>query len=122
MPYEFYKILHISSILGVFMALGGLALHAMHKGEPRFPGRTWAMLFHGVGLALVLVSGFGLMARLGVPQGNWPLWIWLKFATWLALGGVAALVLRAQKFPRLNWVIVLALGVCAAMIANLKPM
>lgn len=121
MSYSFYKILHLTSILGLFMALGGMCLHAMAGGTGRYPGRRWATLFHGIGLALIFVAGFGLMARINV-HWPWPLWIWIKVAMWVLLGGASALALRVPKMARFTWILILAMGFIAVFAANTKPL
>lgn len=121
MSYEFYKILHITGVVAIFMGLGAMLLQAMTGGSPKFPQRRWVMLFHGVGMLAVLVAGFGLMARSGVPQSEWPLWIKGKFLVWLAAGGISAAILRINKRAKVMWFVVLLIAFSAIALAVLKP-
>lgn len=121
MSYEFYKVIHMTGILAVFLALGAMSMHMLDLGTVRFPLRKWTMLWHGIGLAFVMFSGFGLMAKTGVPQSSWPIWVYLKLAIWLCLGGITALIYRVPKMGRFYWVIMVALGAAGALVANLKP-
>ena len=121
MSYGFYKVLHLVGILGIFISFGGLILHYGMGGTKKFSARKWIMITHGVGMALAFVAGFGLMARIGLMGGGWPLWIYLKVGIWLILGlGVAIVPRKPQWAPGL-WVILIALGGCATYLANFKP-
>jgi len=120
MSYEFYKILHLTSIFMIFMGLAGfLFAHAAQGTIPK-PMRILLASVHGVGLTLALVSGFGLAARLGLVQGL-PNWIYIKLGIWLILGGMIALAKRKSQlyFPlMISWIL---LGALAAFLAGTKP-
>ena len=68
---------------------------------------------HGVALVIVLVAGFGMIARLGMG-GGWPLWVWLKLVIWLVLGAATVFVRKAGESA--GWLLVLlpALGAVSA--------
>lgn len=122
MSYSFYKVLHLLGILGLFMSLGGICLQMIAGNKASFKGRKWAMIFHGLGLLIIFVAGFGLMARIGlVGAGGWPLWIWMKIVLWFALGGIISLMFRVPRLAYLWWVLALTLGGTAAWVANYKP-
>ena len=121
MSYGFYKVLHLISIMGIFLSLGALTLHVMAGGARKFPQRKWILITHGLGVAIALVAGFGLMARLGMMGQGFPLWIWGKLAIWLFFGLVVALVPRWPKSAGIVWILVLVLGGTAAYLANFKP-
>ena len=115
MSYETYKILHISGLFAVFMALGGLIVHG--TGRKRLLAIT-----HGVGLTVVLIAGFGLLARLGMAQpSSWPGWIYAKFALWLIAGGLMAIIPRKPALAKPLWFAVLALALVASWLAVAKP-
>jgi uncharacterized membrane protein len=98
MPYEVYKVLHLLAIFMVFASLGGLViLHRMGaEADEARRLRKLLAVFHGVALLVVIVAGFGLMARTGVGMGGsgWPAWIYGKMAIWLALGAASMFVRR----------------------------
>ncbi|MCB0411420.1 MAG: hypothetical protein KDD22_02770 [Bdellovibrionales bacterium] len=120
MSYEFYKVLHLVGVLGIFLSLGALTLHIMNSGEKKFSHRRWVMITHGIGMLLVFVAGFGLMARLNI-MGSWPGWIWTKLGFWLVLGVAPAFILRMSKAAGMIWVGIWIVGGLAAYLARFKP-
>ncbi len=117
MPYETYKLLHVVGLLLLFLGVGGLLLGAGSGGD-RAP-RSSAIL-HAAGLLVMLVAGFGMMARLGV-QWPWPGWLIAKLGVWLTIGALPVLV-RREILPRgLAWPVAGALGALAAWLAINKP-
>ncbi len=121
MSYGFYKVLHLMSIIGVFISLGALTLHVMAGGARKFPQRKWILITHGLGVVIALVAGFGLMARLGMMQNSWPLWIWGKVAIWVTLGFIVAFIPRFPKYAGPVWVFLILIAGTAAYLANFKP-
>lgn len=121
MSYGFYKILHLVSIMGLYMALGSMIFHMKAGGNKKFPQKRFLMITHGIALLFILIAGFGLLARLQVMQFPWPLWVWLKMAVWLMLGGITAIIYRKPKMAMILWWITLFLGGFAAYLANFKP-
>ncbi len=113
-----YKILHL---LGVFMVLMGVSGSLVANSIPADQQQQWkkrAGLFHGVGLLIVLVAGFGLLARLG---HGLELWVALKLLIWLALGAIIVLVRRLPQQGGLLWVAILVLATLAASLGQYKP-
>lgn len=121
MPYEFYKVLHIVGILMVFLALGGAALAGTAGLGKDHPWRKPLALTHGLGMLIVLVGGFGLLARLKFTGWPWPGWAVLKLVIWILLGGLLVLAKR-QQGGRIAWWIALLLGGTAAYLAIFKPL
>jgi hypothetical protein len=118
--YELYKWLHILGILMVFIAFGGAIFKEPQTATSgKDPARKTLSILHGVGLLLVLVAGFGMLARLGLVTET-PHWVWAKLAIWLALGAWIALALR-RKFPRIVLISgAVGLGAMAAALALWK--
>ena len=70
----------------------------------------------------MLVAGFGTAAQLGLPNpGTWPMWLWIKVAVWLVLGGIIVLIRRAPQLTTLLWWLLPLLGGIAAWAAIFKP-
>ena len=111
--YTVYKLIH---------SLGGVMVHVFNGGAKA--DNLWrkpAGITHGIGLFLVLLGGFGMMARLGI-QWPWPGWLLVKLAIWLVLGGVTGLVYRLGVSGKIMWVLVMLLGAIAAFMAIMKPL
>lgn len=124
MSIEFYRIVHLLGFACLFLALGGMASAAMTRAgapaEAELPAasKVWGPL-HGLGLVILLVAGFGAMAKLGL-RGPTP-WIWAKLLLWLTLGAAPAIFKRK---PQLSLYLVCALpllGLGAAALGILQP-
>jgi hypothetical protein len=121
-PLQAYKLVHIFGILLTFVALGGLALHAVNGGTKESNrGRRLVAASYGLGLLLILVGGFGMLARLGVASAGLPGWVWAKLVIWLAIGGLLALPYRKPESGRFLWWLGPLLGVVAGWLALYKP-
>lgn len=120
MPYEFYKVLHLTGLFFLFTSLGGMLVHVLNGGTREFPSRKMVGLIHGIGMLLLLVAGFGLAARLGLVSGL-PGWVWAKLVIWFILGGLPALIYRGRDKSKPLWAITIILGICAAYLAIYKP-
>jgi len=117
--YPAYKVLHLIGVLFLFTSLGGMAILS-RSGSTNPAARKLAMATHGIALAVILVAGFGLLARLGFMTAM-PVWAWCKIGIWLLL---ALAVLPLRRLPRLAgalWVALPLLGGVAAWLAVAKP-
>ena len=111
MDYNWYKILHVVGIVMVFMALGGLALRRADGGEEKTAGHRLVAIGHGIGLVIVLVSGFGMLAKLELGFDSWVIG---KLIIWLVLGGLLAMIRRMPQFGSLfYWLLPLLVGLAA---------
>lgn len=117
----FYKLLHIIGIILVFFAFGGACLAAIRDHQTKL-GKARLAITHGIGLLLIFVAGFGLLAKLGLGSpATWGGWVWVKLVIWLLFGAALTLI---NKFPRhasLMWVLLPILGLIAAYLALYKP-
>ncbi|HEY9419967.1 MAG TPA: hypothetical protein VIW92_01000 [Thermoanaerobaculia bacterium] len=121
MTLQFYKVLHVLGMAFLFTALGGLLL-AARAGVQSGVSRKTAGMTHGIALLLILVSGFGALAKYALSNPmTWPAWVWLKFLIWLALGGIVVAFRRAPQSSTLLWWILPLLGALAAYLALYKP-
>jgi hypothetical protein len=119
MSYEFYKILHLLGLTLVVLSLGGILVHVINGGTKATNiFRKGAMITHGIGLLLLLVAGFGMLARLGIH--SFPGWVIGKVIIWLALGAFVGIA-YTQNLARRLWFIVPVLVVIAATLAIVKP-
>ncbi len=118
LPIQLYQQIHLIAILMVFFALGATMVLSL-SGATLKKVRVLGAVTHGVGLVLVLVSGFGMLARMG---GGFPGWVIVKLGVWVLLGGalVAAKRLHASMGAVFWWGLIL-LGAIAIHMVILKP-
>ena len=113
-----YKVLHIFGVLLTFTALGGMTLRALAGSRDKGTGGKLAGITHGVALLLILVSGFGLLAKLGY---GFPTWVLVKIVIWLLIGAAVVLIRRLPQHATIFWFALPILGACAASLAIFKP-
>ena len=123
--YSVYKIVHYA---GLFVALAAVVaflarVPLMDRGERRTdPWQRRLIALHGTGLFLVLLGGFGMLARLGITEGlGLPGWIWAKLVLWVGLGALVSIGKR--KRDAAPWLLLAAplLAILAGAVAHLKP-
>jgi hypothetical protein len=115
MTYQFYKVLHLLGLILAFLSLGGLVVAARsgHAESRRLAGIT-----HGIALLLILVSGFGILAKLGL---GFPPWVLVKVLIWIVLGGAIVLIRRRPQSAATWWWLLPLLGTVAAYLGIYKP-
>lgn len=122
--YVTYKVIHYLGIFALVAALAaalgrGALVADPREGNTRAPdpwGKRLGIL-HGVALFLILLGGFGMLARLGIGiQG----WTWGKIAIWVALGGLIAFRKSAAWSPR-ALLLLPVLAFLAGYLAFVKP-
>jgi len=121
MPYEIYKILHLTGIFLLVSGLIGLLTLVWSGHGLSGKVKTFAFITHGVGLLFILVSGFGLLARLGLVQEGLPPWIYVKLFIWIIFGGFIALLKRKGQLGWPMYFLMLAIFVTAAYYGVYKP-
>lgn len=120
-PYEAYKIVHILGLVTIWAALGGATLHAMNGGtRENNPSRKIVAATHGIGLFLMLLGGFGMLARLGLVSG-FPGWVIAKLVLWGLVGALLAVPLRAPALAKPLWFAMPVLAALGAGFALYKP-
>lgn len=120
MTYEFYKILHFTGIMLLFFGLSTALTLKMAGAAFTGSVKKMAFLTHGIGLFLLILGGFGLLARLGF-RGNIPAWALAKLGIWLLLGGAISLAKRRGQIGWPLMVLFIGLGTTAAWLATTKP-
>jgi len=113
MSYESYKVIHLAAI---FVFLSGAS--ALLLANPK--GKGWKIVT-GVASLLMLISGMGLLARLGLAK-NMPGWSVGMIVIWLIISMLGHIV--AKRFPaqglKAYWVTI-GLAVVAAWLGVTKP-
>jgi hypothetical protein len=110
MDYTTYQIIHLVGLAAVALGTGGM----MAGGNNRKLFAIW----QGVGLIVVLVAGFGMLAKgkLGFPH-----FAIVKLILWVVVG-MMPLILRKLKTPlTVNILISLALVGILAWLGVMKP-
>lgn len=98
--YNAYKLLHIIGIILTFMGFA-YGMKQWSKG---------AAIAHGTGLAILLVTGMGMVGS------NFAPWVFAKIFIWLLLGGALVIVKRKLLPAVVSWILLLVLGAAAAWI------
>ena len=112
-----YKVIHLLGIFLLFSGMGGLWAVAASASESFLASiRRLAIAAHGAAMLLILVAGFGMMARLQISH-SWPLWIWIKMVIWVLLAGYPVLLKRQQKPLAILFFLAPVLGTIAAYAA-----
>ena len=120
--YSVYRLVHLVGIFLLFVVLGGLSWSAARTGTTAAASRRLATILHGVALFIVLLGGFGLMARLGVAHGTaWPGWVWAKLGIWLLAGAAVVIPKRKPEWALGLFLLLPVLGGLAAWLAIFKP-
>lgn len=116
MTPELYRLLHVVSLLVMFLGLGGMLAHEAGKAPKLFAA------LHGIGLLAMLVCGVGLMHK-STPAIEWQPWVFAKIGGWVLLGALPILVKRGvlTRFLALLLAIALAAGAAWLGLANPKP-
>ena len=113
MSYQFYKLLHLIGVIILFSGIG--AVLATANGTTK---NKLASIANGVGLLVIFVAGFGLMARLNTGFAPF---IIAKLFVWLALGILPALIKRRVLTGAAAWAVAIVLGASAAFLGVYKP-
>lgn len=111
MSLQTYHILHLVGLILVFVGFGGLLSS---------DGARKAMKWHGIGLVISLVSGFGMLAKMGI-MGSMPVWVWIKIALWLVLGFLPVLSKRRVLSAPVVVLIAMVVGAVLAYLGYMKP-
>ncbi|HED64250.1 MAG TPA: hypothetical protein ENJ09_01725 [Planctomycetes bacterium] len=108
-----YHILHVSSLF----LLAGLTFSVFANPDPS--RRSKVMMIGGFLSLLVLVSGFGLLARLHYSFLNG--WVLVKFVAWLGLASFSGAAFRKREAVPTLRLIVAVLIVAAVTMVYTKP-
>ena len=117
MPAYIYQILHLSGLVLVFLSLGGAVVRSMSKSdEPAI--RKLVGMSHGIGMLLVFIAGFGLIAKTGV---GFQAWVFIKIGIWILLAVLFAIINRKPDLAGTLWYMVLLVAVIAIILVYRKP-
>lgn len=95
----------------IFMGYGALIARSLMKSGDSSV-RKLGSITSGIGLLLVFVAGFGMMAKLG--HSITAPWLIVKILVWAALGSVIVLINRKPELAKKLWWGIIGLGALAA--------
>lgn len=114
-PKQIYLVLHLVGIMLVFSSYGALIargwLASAHTGLRKFGAIT-----SGVGLLLIVVSGFGMQ-----PAYGFTTWIWIKIFLWLMLGTYLVAINRKPHLALAHYWVIIVLGALSVVTVYYKP-
>ena len=105
-----YLIIHLIGLAAVAIGLGGM----LAGGKEH---RTFAIV-QGVGLLIILVSGFGMLAKMHL---GFPHFAIVKLVLWLVIGMLPMVFRKLTLPPLVSTLVLLALIGLAAWLGVTKP-
>lgn len=120
MSYEFYKVLHVTGLILLFSGLVSLLTLKIAGAAVEGSAKKFSFLTHGIGLFFILISGFGLLAKLNILS-DMPNWIYVKLAIWLYFGITISLIKRKGHLGWVLYIPMLVIFMTAAYLATFKP-
>jgi uncharacterized membrane protein SirB2 len=114
MTPTFYHVLHVASLL----VLAGYTFYACGGAAPG--SKKKVMMATGIAALLMLISGVGLMHKLGY---SWSAskWVYVKLICWLGLSALAGIAYRRKGAGGALSVVALGLGAVAVYMVYYKP-
>ena len=108
MSTTFYSVMHVISLL----LLSGFTFGAFAAPTPE--RRRNSAILTGVLSLLVLVGGFGLLAK---TNTGWEVWVIVKLVCWLGISAMAGMVFRRPaKAPMLRALTILLFATAVTMV------
>jgi len=107
---EIYRLLHFAGIFTLIFSFGSL-----------FIGKNYnkgAAIAHGIGLIVILVSGFGMQATLNL---GFPIWLILKIGIWVVFGGFIMLAKKRVINGFVAWFLILTFALASVYLAQTHP-
>jgi uncharacterized membrane protein SirB2 len=108
MSTTFYSVLHVISLL----LLSGFTFAAFASPTPE--RRRKSAILTGILSLLVLVGGFGLLAR---TNTGWEVWVIVKLVCWLGISAMAGMVFkRPAKASMLRALTIILIATAVTMV------
>jgi hypothetical protein len=120
MPLSVYTVLHVSGLILMLFAVAAFLHHQATAPDTENPRKRALMIQHGVGLLIMLVAGFGALARLDIAF-PYPAWVWIKMGIWLFFALVTRLAGKGGKSANMWWTFSLVAAITAAWLGITKP-
>lgn len=118
MNYIHYKVLHLISIVLLFLSLGMIVVSARgpHQSKSK---KNLMYVFYGLAWLAVFVTSLGLVSVMGLHE-NFPTWGKLKTYIWLTIGLMPLIFWKWPKYKTALSVVTLILGFAAITLAVSK--
>ena len=121
MFYATIKLLHLTGLMLTFFGFGGMLMLPRAAANPPRGLAMLARWSHGLGLILLLVTGFIMLRNLGLMEGDIPHWSKVKLLILVALGAFTPIAKR-QVGPAWGAALVfILLGISAGYLGLFKP-
>lgn len=118
--YTVYKFIHFAGLFMTLISLGAIASHRLQGGSKQnFKNRKFFSAFHGLGLVMALVAGFGLMARAQYSFGSG--WVWFKVLAWLIVGAYPVIFYKQNQDSKIPYFGLLGVLFMAIYFVEFKP-
>jgi hypothetical protein len=111
MSAEFYRVFHLFGLMLLFTGIGLVLAGGT--------ARKFGMVSHGVGLLLMLVAGFGLLAKM---QHGFQAWVIVKIVLWVGFAFIPVLAKKGVLATGAAWIAALVLGGTAAYLGVMKSL
>lgn len=119
MTTEFYKMLHLLGIMMLFLGLGGILMVNASTHSVKLKIKFLGSISHGIGLILILFSGFKMLGHTNLF--SLPGWLHAKLFIWLLFGISIALAKRKASMTLTLALLFCGLGLGAVYLVLIKP-
>lgn len=122
MSYLTYRLIHLGAVFGILSALSAASILKLKSSDDSIRSYPKALaVVHGVAAFFILLGGFGMLARIGTPEGGLPGWILAKLGIWLSLAVAMWVQSRSRSGAKAVLLLAPVLALLAAAIAFTKP-
>lgn len=122
MSFLTYKAIHLSGIFAIITILAGVSVDSLRGGRPADSRYSMPIrIGHVLALLLVLIGGFGMLARMGVLASGLPNWAALKLGIWVSAGAAGLLSYRGDRAAVAVLCAVPIVAMLAGAVALFKP-
>ena len=117
LPYAAYKVVHYLGIFILVTVLSATLARSAKEGLNSDPWRSGLGMIHGIALFLIILGGFGMLAKLEL---GFPVWAMAKVGIWVVAASLIA-VRKSTTWSARTLVFLPLLAALAGWIAYAKP-
>lgn len=122
MSFLAYKLVHLAGLFTLTTVLAGVCVQALHGDAS--PGSRRTPLVAAVfvlAALLILIGGFGMLARMGLLRSGLPRWALVKLGIWIGVVAMATVPHRGPGWARFALLALPIVLVLAGATALYKP-